>query len=275
MRLNRRRLLEAIESGVRYALELDDEDYNNEEQVDFNKNKITIKDMRKPFILRCLNDKRFFPEMKDLLSQYDAIWKPEDKDDLHDMIKAYCEYYNNWTLDLNFIDVSDITDMSFLFADMPEFNGDISKWDVSNVIKMQGMFQGIIDESDDYINDVSNYEVKFSQFNKFNGDISQWDVSNVKDMHNMFMGSEFSGDLRKWKINADSTQNMFAYSLSQNIMLNPANIKLYAIIINTPYSLVYYRTRFFVDIKSMFTGWENIPNWVKNIEEKFKQLDDE
>ena len=39
MRLDRRRLLEAIESGVRYALELDDEDYN-EETVDFNKDKI-------------------------------------------------------------------------------------------------------------------------------------------------------------------------------------------------------------------------------------------
>ena len=42
MRLDRHRLLEAIESGVRYALELDDEDYNynNEETVDFNKDKI-------------------------------------------------------------------------------------------------------------------------------------------------------------------------------------------------------------------------------------------
>ena len=39
MRLNRHKLLEAIESGVRYALELDDEDYNNEETVDFNKDK--------------------------------------------------------------------------------------------------------------------------------------------------------------------------------------------------------------------------------------------
>ena len=45
MRLNKHKLLEAIESGVRYALELDDEDYNynNEETIDFNKDKIESK----------------------------------------------------------------------------------------------------------------------------------------------------------------------------------------------------------------------------------------
>ena len=46
-----------------------------------------------------------------------------------------------------------------------QFNGDISKWDVSNVTNMSCMF--------DYNS-------------QFNGDISKWDVSNVTDMSNMF-----------------------------------------------------------------------------------------
>ena len=38
-------------------------------------------------------------------------------------------------------DVSGITDMSFLFKDLGNFNADISSWDTSGVTTMQGMFR--------------------------------------------------------------------------------------------------------------------------------------
>ena len=41
--------------------------------------------------------------------------------------------------DLNFIDVSQVTDMNCVFCDS-EFKGDISQWDVSHVTDMHAMF---------------------------------------------------------------------------------------------------------------------------------------
>ena len=80
---------------------------------------------------------------------------------------------------MNDIDVSQIKDMSYLF-DETNFNGDISNWDVSNVINMSGMF---------------------CWCKNFNQDISSWNVSNVKDMSYMFYECEsFNQDISKWDV---------------------------------------------------------------------------
>ena len=49
----------------------------------------------------------------------------------------------NWEANLNMIDTSKITDMSYLFSTvtgLEKFNGNISKWNTSNVKNMSNMF---------------------------------------------------------------------------------------------------------------------------------------
>ena len=65
-------------------------------------------------------------------------YHPKTKDELKDIIKQKIESEGN-ECDLNDIDTSNITDMSWLFYSS-KFNGDISKWNVSNVTNSANIF---------------------------------------------------------------------------------------------------------------------------------------
>ena len=118
------------------------------------------------------------------------LYTPKTKYELKNNIK---ELLNQGETDLNYIDTSNITDMSELFWDI-EIDGkniDVSKWDVSNVKNMKLMFRSK---------------------DKFNCDLSNWDVSNVEEMDKMFDECyEFEGNgLENWNVsNVKYTNLMF------------------------------------------------------------------
>ena len=149
--------------------------------------------------------------------------KPKTKDELRKIIIQRIKE-DGPDCDLNDIDVSKITDMSHLFsANMyfngneifNDFNGDISLWNVSNVTNMQYMFykckQVSCDLSKWDVSNVIDMHNMFDECEKFNGDISLWDVSNVKNMYWMFMSCEkFNSDISRWNVsNVTSMGAMF------------------------------------------------------------------
>ena len=115
---------------------------------------------------------------------------PETKEELSKNIQ---ELLNNDKRNFNCIDTSKITDMSELFKHeiFDKLIFDVSEWNVSNVTNMNYMFNecGIFDC------DLSNWDVSkvthmqhmFYRCYKFTGKgLENWDVSNVTHMNDIF-----------------------------------------------------------------------------------------
>ena len=187
-------ILESINRGIRIAL--DDYDYNelngsishksNVIQGDnFIKERIELDDLVRKLAYYVNISEEEFIKLSQLAKKYNYKYSVKNKDELKRIVnyvgnKSYFVHMNEFNenllkVDLNFLDVSNITSMSELFKDN-DFNGDISKWDVSNVTDMNGMFRN----------------------SHFNGNISNWDVSNVKYLNMMFTNSIFDQDISNW-----------------------------------------------------------------------------
>ena len=146
---------------------------------------------------------KLLDELTDNLSNLQkkaVVERPKNKKELMEIIREIIAEKGP-NCDLNFIDVSNITDMSYLFW-KTKFNGDISKWDVSNVTNMVGMFQKCSFNGDISKWDTSNVKSMSAMFQScsFDGDISKWDVSNVEYMGWMFANCPFNQDISKWNV---------------------------------------------------------------------------
>lgn len=147
-----------------------------------------------------------------------------------DMSKMFFEDLN-FNQNIGSWDVSNVTDMNFMFGINPWdyhperhdiiFNHDISKWDVSSVENMEGMFAGAYRFNQDIASwDVSNVKNMSNLFaySGFNRPIGAWDVSNVTNMHAMFEGARsFDQEIEKWDVaQVEDMSNMFTGATAFN-----------------------------------------------------------
>ena len=133
----------------------------------------------------------------------------------------------NFNQDISSWDVSNVTDMSWMFYYEEVFNQDIGNWDVSNVTNMEGMFQSAKNFNQDIgnwdVSSVTNMSRMFSEATLFNQDIGNWDVSNVADMFFMLGStnysnpSNFNQDIGNWDVsNVTTMRGMFGHATAFN-----------------------------------------------------------
>jgi surface protein len=123
---------------------------------------------------------------------------------------------HRFVADLSQWDVSNVQNMSGMFAGCSKFNSDLSKWDVANVQNMSHMFVGCSTFNSDLskwqVVKVTNMSHMFEGCSTFKSDLGEWNVSNVTDMSYMFAScNQFTANLDNWNMSDKvNTVNMFA-----------------------------------------------------------------
>ncbi len=150
-----------------------------------------------------------------------VICSATDNPDLSNVTNMTWMFYgaSNFTGDLKGWDVSKVTNMYQMFNHAAVFNSDLSSWNVGNVTDMGYMFG----YTQSFNSDLSSWDVSkattmdgmFYRASSFNGDVSSWNVENVTQMNYMFYGaSSFDQDLSAWNVSSVIGMSGMFYSAS-------------------------------------------------------------
>ena len=131
-------------------------------------------------------------------------------------------------------DVSHITHFDQMFYKAPNFNADLSSWQPSEALSMQGMFgaQSGSFGLDTFNADLSSWDVSkvevfsnmFGECSAFNADLSGWQTDSAKVFNGMFYRADsFDQDLGSWNISELDPDELGANGMFGPSSLSTAN----------------------------------------------------
>jgi surface protein len=140
-------------------------------------------------------------------------WNTSNVTNMNGMFRS-TNFNQNLRTNGNYWNTSKVTNMADMFRSST-FNGDITNWDVSEVTGGFGLLR-MFQSAPNFNQDISawnvgkntNFALMFNNATSFNQDILSWNVSNATSMDNMFNGAtNFNQSLENWNISKVTAMN--------------------------------------------------------------------
>jgi len=137
---------------------------------------------------------------------------------------SFCSIFNG---NISSWDISNVIDMNRIFETSFIFNQPLNSWDVSNVTSMVAVFRFSFNFNQPLnswdVSSVTDTNRMFESAFNFNQPLNSWDVSSVTDMFKMFQSaSSFDQDISSWQI----AQVTNFYNFMSGVTLSTTNYDL-------------------------------------------------
>tara|TARA_B100000927_G_scaffold273176_1_gene251381 strand:+ start:117 stop:1298 length:1182 start_codon:yes stop_codon:yes gene_type:complete len=178
----------------------------------------------KDMLIRMNNERKDLSKVvTTLITDMSMLFFPPADSNFDGVLNYYDSFNHEFNQNITSWDLSNVTDMSFMFYSARAFNQDIGIWDVSNVKNMEGLFVYAESFNKDIsswdVSNVTNMKDLFHFAQSFNINLNNWNVSNVNNMNGLFFNAtSFNQDIGNWNVsNVTDMGRMFGFWWKESV----------------------------------------------------------